>query len=135
WDVGGEGAPLDFAGGRNAGGGAGGVMAMRGVGFDVVPPDCLARHVVDQLPHPRRLSIGITGLRSASRGSARTTIDQIGKKVLVRRGGELRRIDPASLERSFDYGQGPSASLAVSWADVVSAYYSTGAPDIDVYFE
>jgi short subunit dehydrogenase-like uncharacterized protein len=44
-------------------------------------------------------------------------------------------VPPTSLERRFDYGQGPSASLAVSWADVVSAYYSTGVPDIEVYFE
>jgi short subunit dehydrogenase-like uncharacterized protein len=134
-DVSGEADTLDFVTGKHAEARAAGVMLMPGVGFDVVPSDCLARHVVDGLSHPRRLSIGITGLRSASRGSARTSIDQIGKKVLVRRGGRLCTVAPASLERRFDYGQGPSASLAVSWADVVSAYYSTGVPDIDVYFE
>jgi short subunit dehydrogenase-like uncharacterized protein len=134
-DVSGEADTLDFVSGRHAEARAAGVMLMPGVGFDVVPSDCLARHVVARLSHPRRLSIGITGLRSASRGSARTTIDQIGKKVLVRRGGRLCRVAPASLERRFDYGHGPSASLAVSWADVISAYYSTGVPDIDVYFE
>jgi short subunit dehydrogenase-like uncharacterized protein len=134
-DVTGEAETLDFVSRKHAEARASGIMLMPGVGFDVVPSDCLARHVVDQLARPCRLSIGITGLRSASRGSARTTIDQIGKKVLVRRGGRLCTVAPASLERSFDYGAGPSASLAVSWADVVSAYYSTGVPDIDVYFE
>ncbi len=134
-DVSGEADTLDFVSGKHAEARAAGVMLMPGVGFDVVPSDCLARHVVARVSHPRRLSIGITGLRSASRGSARTTIDQIGKKVLVRRAGRLCMVPPASLERRFDYGQGPSASLAVSWADVVSAYYSTGVPDIEVYFE
>ena len=134
-DVSGEADTLDLVSRRHEEARSAGVMLMPGVGFDVVPSDCLARHVVNRLPRPRRLSIGITGLRSASRGSARTTIDQIGKKVLVRRGGRLCTVPAASLERRFDYGAGPSASLAVSWADVVSAYFSTGVPDIDVYFE
>jgi short subunit dehydrogenase-like uncharacterized protein len=134
-DVSGEADTLDLVSRRHAEARAAGVMLMPGVGFDVVPSDCLARHVVNRLPHPRRLSIGITGLRTASRGSARTSIDQIGKKVLVRRGGRLCAVPAASLERRFDYGEGPRASLAVSWADVVSAYFSTGVPDIDVYFE
>jgi short subunit dehydrogenase-like uncharacterized protein len=134
-DVSGEAETLDFVSRKHGEARAAGVMLMPGVGFDVVPSDCLSRHVAARLSAPCRLSIGIAGLRSASRGSARTIVDQIGKRVLVRRAGRLSTVAPASLERHFDYGAGPSASLAVSWADVVSAYYSTGVPDIDVYFE
>jgi short subunit dehydrogenase-like uncharacterized protein len=134
-DISGEVASLDFVSRRHGEARAKGIMLMPGVGFDVVPSDCLARHVVDRMRRPRRLSIGITGLRSASRGSAQSTIEQIGKPVYVRRGGRLVSIPPASLERQFDYGDGPSASLAVSWADVVSAFFSTGVPNIDVFFE
>jgi short subunit dehydrogenase-like uncharacterized protein len=47
----------------------------------------------------------------------------------------LRQLAPGSLERAFDFGQGPRRGVAVSWADVVSAYYSTGIGDVTVYFE
>ena len=53
----------------------------------------------------------------------------------MRRRGSLEGVSPAAVERTFDYGQGPSPSLAVSWGDVASAYFSTGVPDITVYFE
>jgi short subunit dehydrogenase-like uncharacterized protein len=111
------------------------VMIMPAVGFDVVASDCLARRVADRLRRPRRLRLGIGGLRFVSRGSARTIVEQIGEGVAVRRNGAIVRIAPTSREHWFDFGQGPARSLAVSWADVASAYYSTGIPDIEVYFE
>ncbi len=111
------------------------VMIMPAVGFDVVASDCLARHVADRVRRPRRLRLGIGGLRFVSRGSARTIVEQIGEGVAVRRNGAIVRIVPGSREHWFDFGHGPARSLAVSWADVASAYYSTGIPDIDVYFE
>src|SRR5262249_34091955 len=37
--------------------------------------------------------------------------------------------------REFDYGEGPRPSVAVGWGDIASAYYTTGVPNIEVYFE
>jgi short subunit dehydrogenase-like uncharacterized protein len=112
------------------------IMVMPAVGFDVVPSECLALHVARRSRCPgKRLFIGISMPPLLSRGSIRTIIEQIGGPVLVRRGGSLQRVPPVSLERSFDYGSGPSPSLVVSWGDVASAYFSTGIPDITVYFE
>ena len=45
-----------------------GIMLMPGVGFDVVPSDCLAAHVVARLPNAARLRLSIGGLTKASRG-------------------------------------------------------------------
>jgi len=42
---------------------------------------------------------------------------------------------PGALSRPFDYGAGPRDSLNISWGDVSSAFYTTGIPNIDVYFE
>jgi short subunit dehydrogenase-like uncharacterized protein len=112
-----------------------GIMVMPGVGFDIVPSDCLALHVTRRVDRPRGLFIGISGQTLLSRGSARTMIEQLGDPVLVRRGGALCAIPPASLERSFDFGAGPRSSLAVSWGDVSSAYYTTGVSEITSYFE
>jgi short subunit dehydrogenase-like uncharacterized protein len=119
---------------RHAAARARGVMVMPAVGFEVVASDCLAAHVADRLRNARRLSIGISGLGLASRGSLRTMVEQAGA-VHARRDGQLVRITPGTLRRAFDYGDGPRDSVHVSWGDVVSAYYTTGIPDITVYFE
>lgn len=112
-----------------------GVLLMPAVGFDVVASDCLAAYVALRVASPRALTIGISGLRFLSRGSARTAADDIFGGVAVRRGGALERIPSGSLRRSLDYGTGPRPSTAVSWGDVVTAYYTTGIPDITVFFE
>jgi short subunit dehydrogenase-like uncharacterized protein len=134
-DISGEVSALERAACRDAEARRRGVMLLPGVGFDVVPSDCLAAHVSRRLENPKRLSIGISGLRLTSRGSAVTMIDQLAAPVWVRRRGALVQIPPTSEERAFDYGAGPAPSLAVSWGDVVSSYYSTGIPDVIVYFE
>lgn len=112
-----------------------GIMVMPGVGFDVVPSDCLAAHVAGRLPSATRLTLAIKGLALSTRGSARTLIRYAGLDRTVRRGGELIRVPAGSLERPFDFGAGPERCLNVGWGDVASAYYTTGIPDIEVYFD
>jgi short subunit dehydrogenase-like uncharacterized protein len=62
-------------------------------------------------------------------------IDQLGDPAWVRRDGVLVRVPAGSLERVFDYGAGPRQSVVASWADVATAYFTTGVGDITVYFE
>jgi short subunit dehydrogenase-like uncharacterized protein len=112
-----------------------GLMIMPGVGFDVVPSDCLAIHVASQVPEAAELAIGIAGLGLWSRGSAKTMFGLLSRVCRVRRAGLIETITPGSLKRDFDYGAGPSPSVAVGWGDVSSAYYSTGVPNVAVYFE
>jgi short subunit dehydrogenase-like uncharacterized protein len=112
-----------------------GITIMPAVGFDVVPSDCLAAHVARRLPSASRLAIGLSGLRFATRGSAKTMAEHAGSRVLVRRGGLITPVPPGTLSRVFDYGSGPRESLNISWGDVASAFYTTGIPNIEVYFE
>jgi short subunit dehydrogenase-like uncharacterized protein len=112
-----------------------GIVLLPGVGFDVVPSDCLAAHVATQLPGARSLRIAVSGLELVSRGSARTLVEQLGRPPLVRRGGHLATIPAGSLERDFDFGSGPSASVAVSWGDLATAFVTTGIANIETYFE
>jgi len=44
-------------------------------------------------------------------------------------------VPPGSLQRAFDYGDGLRPGVSVTWGDVVTAYYTTGIPNIEVYFE
>jgi short subunit dehydrogenase-like uncharacterized protein len=111
------------------------VMLMPGVGFDVVPTDCLAAHVARRLPRARHLALGISGLTLATPGSAKAFAEHAGRPIAVRRNGTIVSVPPGVLEHPFDYGAGMRPSAAVSWGDVAAAYYTTGIPNIEVYFE
>jgi short subunit dehydrogenase-like uncharacterized protein len=90
--------------------------------------------VARRLPGARRLAIGLTGLALVTRASAKTLVETADYGV-VRRAGVLTRVPLGSRERTFDYGEGPRASVNVSWGDVATAYYTTGIPDIETYVE
>ena len=134
-DITGEISVIEALAARHAEARRRGVMVMPSVGFDVVPSDCLAAHVAARLPGARRLALGITGLRIATRGSAKTLTEHAFHGVQVRRGGALVRVPAGALRRGFDFGDGVRPSLAVLWGDVATAWYTTGIPDVEVYFE
>jgi short subunit dehydrogenase-like uncharacterized protein len=134
-DIGGEYAIVELLAGLHQAALEQGCMIVPSVGFDVVASDCMAAWVARQLPDARSLWLGITGLNAISRGSAETVLDQDGRGVAVRRDGALGFVTPGSLVRQFDFGQGLRRATAVSWVDVASAYYTTGIPNITVYYE
>jgi short subunit dehydrogenase-like uncharacterized protein len=134
-DVTGEVPVLDAVAQRHADAVGRGVMLMPAVGFDVVPSDCLAAHLARRLPRMARLALGVRGLELLSRGSARTLADVAASRPRVRRHGELVAVDPGAVEHVFDFGDGPRICAAVSWGDLVTAHYTTGSPNVEVYFE
>jgi len=111
-----------------------GLMVMPAVGFNVVPTDCTAVHLARRLGGIRSLAVAVTTLRYLTPGSART-LARSAASSLVRRGGVLREIPYGVLERTFDFGHGPTPALNVNLADVSTAYYSAGALDIETYSE
>lgn len=113
---------------RNAG-----VMLLPGVGFDVVPSDCLAAHLHSRLPSATWLALGMQGFSAVSRGTARTILESLPMRGLARVGGELKRVPSAWKTRSLDFGGGPAKAITIPWGDVATAYYSTGIPNIEVY--
>lgn len=111
------------------------LMLMPAVGFDVVPSDCLAAHVAARLAGATHLYIAVGNLAMLSRGSAKTFIEFAGRPMRVRRNGELCGVPSGTRERVFDYGYGERLSSLVTWGDLASAYYTTGIPNIETYFE
>ena len=134
-DISGEIAAFEAARARGPRARSSGVMLMPGVGFDVVPSDCLAAHVARALPGATHLRLGVSGLGLVSKGSALTLCEQLGQPLTVRRNGQLTALPQGSLQRNFDFGRGAQRCSAVSWADVASAHYTTGIDNIEVYFE
>lgn len=112
-----------------------GITILPGVGFDVVPSDCLAAHTAARVDDPVCLRLAIAGIGGrVSRGTAKTAIESLGDGLRVRREGILQRRPAGSLERHFDFGAGPTRAIAMPWGDVSTAFHSTGVPDITVYF-
>jgi short subunit dehydrogenase-like uncharacterized protein len=134
-DIAGEVGSIEALAQRHAEARQHGIMVLPGVGFDVVPSDCLAAHVAQRLPRATRLRLAIRGLTFITRGSAKTFAEHAGQGIRIRRGGVLATVEPLALQRHFDFGDGPRPAVNVSWGDVASAYYTTGIANIEVYFE
>lgn len=133
-DVTGEIAVFEALAGRGAEARDKGIMLMPGVGFDVVPTDCLAAYVASRLPEATELRLYIAGLGAASRGTSKTGVEGLAAGTRVRRGGRIARLRWGDRVR-VDFGDGERECIAIGWGDVSSAYHTTGIPDVRVYFE
>jgi len=110
-----------------------GIMLLPGVGFDVVPSDCLAAHLKRRLPSASRLALGLQSHSRMSRGTATTIVENLHGGGLVRRGGVLTNVPAAWKTRKIDFGTGPVKAMTIPWGDLSTAYHSTGIPNIEVY--
>ncbi|GAB3671477.1 saccharopine dehydrogenase family protein [Halopiger thermotolerans] len=110
-----------------------GIAMLPGVGFDVVPSDCLAAFLHAQLPSADELALGIKGTGSLSRGTARTIVEQLGDGGIVRRNGRLVKVPTAFRSREIDFGDEPEHAVTIPWGDVVTAAHTTGIETIEVY--
>ena len=132
-DITGEIAVFEALAARHAEAAARDVMLLPGVGFDVVPSDCLAAHLARRLPTATRLALGFQTLGGVSRGTATTMIESAGRGGMVRRGGALVSVPVAWRTRRIDFGTGPRLATTIPWGDVATAFHSTGIGDIEVY--
>lgn len=112
---------------------AAGVMLLPGVGFDVVPSDCLAAHLKRKLPGAISLLLAFQSSGGVSRGTATTMVENIAKGGAVRKEGRIVPVPAAWKTREVDLGRGPVSVTTIPWGDVATAWYSTGIPDIEVY--
>ncbi len=134
-DITGEVAVFEGLAAQSAPAQAAGVMLLPGVGFDVVPSDCLAAHLKRRLPSATQLALGFLAHGRVSRGTALTIAESLPHGGLVRQDGVLRRVPAAWKTREIDFGTGPVQAMTIPWGDVSTAYYNTGIPNIEVYTE
>jgi short subunit dehydrogenase-like uncharacterized protein len=109
------------------------VMLMPGVGFDVVPSDCLALHLKERLPSAMHLALGFQTRGGLSRGTMRTMAENFYRGGAIRRKGVLKGVPACWRTRTIDFGRGPTVGMTIPWGDVSTAWYSTGIPNIEVY--
>jgi short subunit dehydrogenase-like uncharacterized protein len=112
-----------------------GIMLLPGTGFDVVPTDCLAAHLKSRCPEATHLEMAFRGRGGGvSHGTAKTMAEGMAQGGIVRRDGKVVDVPAAWKTRTIDFGDGrPSHCMTIPWGDVITAYRSTGIPNIMVY--
>jgi len=109
------------------------VMLLPGIGFDVVPTDCLAKALADEVSSATELEIAFMGQGGVSQGTLKTAVEQMGMGGLVRRDGQVVEVPPGWTTRTVDFGDHPRTVISIPWGDVATAGHSTGIPNITVY--
>jgi short subunit dehydrogenase-like uncharacterized protein len=109
-----------------------GIVGMPGVGFDIVPSDCLAARLVSELPDTVELEMALSAGAGTSPGTTKTLIEGLHAGALIRKDGRLLRVPAASEKRDIVYWPGlkPKMSVIFPWGDVSTAFYTTGVPNI-----
>lgn len=108
------------------------VMLLPGVGWDVVPTDCLAMHVARRVPQPQSLKIALQVPGAMSRGSALSVGEIIGAGVMARIDGELLAT-PDAQSQLLDFGDGPALCAPLSFGDLITAWHSSAIPNIAMF--
>jgi short subunit dehydrogenase-like uncharacterized protein len=111
-----------------------GVSLLPGVGFDVVPTDCLAAMLAQRLPDADELWLAFYAKGSElSRGTLKTMLEGIGEGGAVRRDGRIVRVPIAWDVREIPFSIGKRTAMTIPWGDVSTAYHTTGIPNLRVY--
>ena len=111
-----------------------GLMLLPGAGFDVVPSDCLASHLKEQLPQAQQLILAFTSKGGRlSRGTTKTMIENLGDPQVVRKNGVYEHKVMGTSTKTIDFGKFQQICMGISWGDISTAFYSTGIPNIEVF--
>lgn len=116
---------------------ASGIVLCPGVGFDVIPTDCVAFALKEALPDAIELTLGFDSKSGFSPGTAKTSVEAMGSGNKIRENGKIVSKPLGKLTRKIDFGandgKGEKSAMSIPWGDVSTAYRSTGIPNISVY--
>lgn len=111
-----------------------GITIMPGVGFDVVPSDCLANYLKEQLSDASSLELTIASRGgSISHGTMSTMVESLGQAGAVRIAGEIKAVPLAHKQKQVHFGNFKRTVVTIPWGDISTAFTSTGIPNIEVY--
>jgi short subunit dehydrogenase-like uncharacterized protein len=132
-DITGEIGVLEHSRALDAAGRAAGIVICPGVGFDVIPTDCLAATLKAALPDATHLALGFDSRSGLSPGTAKTSVEGLALGGKVRQHGRIISVPLAYKTRHIDFGDGEKLAMTIPWGDVSTASVTTGIPNIEVY--
>jgi short subunit dehydrogenase-like uncharacterized protein len=104
-----------------------------GVGFDIVPTDCLAALLKLELPDATQLELAFDFGTLPSMGTTRTGIQSIGEGCLIREEGKLKNVKLGYRIRKVPFPRSELWTVSLPWGDVFTTQISTGIPNAIVY--
>lgn len=111
-----------------------GVALLPGVGFDVVPTDCLAARLAAALPAATHLELAFHGAGGGiSHGTLTTMIENLPRAGAVRRDGRIVPVPAAFDAKQIEFSCGRRWAMTIPWGDVSTAFHTTGIPNVRVY--
>jgi len=111
-----------------------GVMLMPGVGFDVVPTDCVALMLKETLPDATHLQLAFASVGgSISHGTALTMASRLGEGGARRVNGKIVKTPLGKHGLWVDFGAKKRFVMSIPWGDVSTAHFSTGIPNIETF--
>ena len=111
-----------------------GIVILPGVGFDVVPTDCAAKYLHDQLPDATHLELAFTSLGGGiSQGTVLTLVENLGGSGAVRQNGKIIPKPTGHLSKVIDFGSKKRFCMSIPWGDISTAFSTTGIPNIITY--
>jgi short subunit dehydrogenase-like uncharacterized protein len=111
-----------------------GIMIMPGVGFDVVPTDCIASFLKNKLPDATDLKLAFASIGGGlSHGTATTMAEGSGEKSAARQNGKIVPVPLGHKGMWVDFGLKKLFVMTIPWGDISTAYTTTGIPNIETY--
>ena len=111
-----------------------GVMLLPGVGFDVVPTDCMAKYLSTKLPNATHLELAFTSVGgSISHGTVTTMVENLGNEGFTRENGVMVSKPTGYKGKLIDFGSLKQFAMTIPWGDISTAYTTTGIPNIETY--
>lgn len=112
-----------------------GIALISGAGFDVVPSDCLARYVAEQVPQAHTLEIAIDALggMGMTAGTAKSFLEMLPDGNQIRRDGHIVSQRFGRDVKQIRFSHGTRRAVSIPWGDVATAYRTTGIPNITCY--
>ena len=110
------------------------IMVMPGVGFDVVPTDCIALQLKNKMPDATRLKLAFASIGGGlSHGTAITMAGKIGEGGAVRENGKIIRKPLGQKGMWVSFGERKLFVMTIPWGDISTAFTTTGIPNIETY--
>lgn len=110
------------------------IMVMPGIGFDVVPTDCIALQLKNKMPDATHLKLAFASIGGGlSHGTATTMAGKIGEGGAVREKGKIVRKPLGQKGMWVNFGEKKLFVMTIPWGDISTAYTTTGIPNIEVY--
>lgn len=111
------------------------IMILPGIGFDVVPTDCMAQYLHKLIPDATHLQLAfaMNGGR-ISHGTANTMAENLGSPGAMRKNGKIIGVPAGNNTMNVPFESGKTRfCMSIPWGDVSTAFHSTGIPNVETF--